>query len=246
MRLIFIRHGDPDYSIDSLTEKGWREAELLSKRVCAWNVDKFYCSPLGRAKDTASCTLKKLNRSATEYRFLREFEGHVVNPATGYDHICWDFMPDYWTEMEDMYDRDSWALSDLMKTSTNDINKEWTDVCKGIDGILEEFGYIRENRYYRVDESNPKKDSTVVIFCHFGVTMVMMSHLLGISAPVMLHGFFLPPTSVTILNTEERVPGTAYFRCQVMGDVTHLRVGHEPASASGYFAEIMQEDIDVM
>ena len=28
MKLIIIRHGDPDYSIDSLTEKGWREAEL--------------------------------------------------------------------------------------------------------------------------------------------------------------------------------------------------------------------------
>ena len=26
MRLIFIRHAEPDYSIDSLTEKGWREA----------------------------------------------------------------------------------------------------------------------------------------------------------------------------------------------------------------------------
>ena len=24
MRLIFIRHGDPDYAIDSLTEKGWK------------------------------------------------------------------------------------------------------------------------------------------------------------------------------------------------------------------------------
>ena len=33
MKLIIIRHGDPDYSIDSLTEKGWREAELLSERI---------------------------------------------------------------------------------------------------------------------------------------------------------------------------------------------------------------------
>lgn len=27
MRLIFIRHAEPDYSIDSLTEKGWRGSE---------------------------------------------------------------------------------------------------------------------------------------------------------------------------------------------------------------------------
>ena len=28
MRLIFIRHAEPDYEHDSLTEKGWREAKL--------------------------------------------------------------------------------------------------------------------------------------------------------------------------------------------------------------------------
>ena len=58
MKIIFIRHGEPNYEIDSLTEKGWREAELLSKRTAKWNVTDFYCSPLGRAKDTASFTLK--------------------------------------------------------------------------------------------------------------------------------------------------------------------------------------------
>ena len=60
MRIVFIRHGEPDYSKDSLTPKGWREAELLAKRISKWNVSQFYCSPLGRARDTASCTLKRM------------------------------------------------------------------------------------------------------------------------------------------------------------------------------------------
>ena len=59
-----MRHGDPDYSIDSLTEKGWREAELLSQRLIKLDVKEFYCSPLGRAKDTASKILEKLDRKA--------------------------------------------------------------------------------------------------------------------------------------------------------------------------------------
>ena len=33
MRLMIVRHGDPDYSIDSLTPKGWKEAELLADRL---------------------------------------------------------------------------------------------------------------------------------------------------------------------------------------------------------------------
>ena len=47
MRIIFIRHGDPDYEKDSLTEKGWREAALLAERVARWKVTDFYVSPLG-------------------------------------------------------------------------------------------------------------------------------------------------------------------------------------------------------
>ena len=32
MKILLIRHGDPDYEKDSLTEKGWHEAELLAQR----------------------------------------------------------------------------------------------------------------------------------------------------------------------------------------------------------------------
>ena len=66
MRLLIIRHGDPDYAKDSLTEKGWREAELLSRKISQMEVDYFYVSSLGRAKDTASLTLQKMGRTATE------------------------------------------------------------------------------------------------------------------------------------------------------------------------------------
>ena len=41
MKLLIVRHGDPDYSIDSLTETGWIEAELLSDRLCKLDVKKF-------------------------------------------------------------------------------------------------------------------------------------------------------------------------------------------------------------
>lgn len=59
MRIIFVRHGDPDYANDTLTEKGWREAALLAERVSGWDVTDFYVSPLGRAQDTASLSLKR-------------------------------------------------------------------------------------------------------------------------------------------------------------------------------------------
>jgi probable phosphoglycerate mutase len=65
MELIIVRHAEPNYEIDSLTEKGWKEAKLLSHRTTKWDIRDIYCSPLGRAKDTASFTLKALGRDAS-------------------------------------------------------------------------------------------------------------------------------------------------------------------------------------
>ena len=64
MKLMIIRHGEPDYSIDSLTPVGWVEAKILADRISKLDVKAFYCSPLGRAKDTASFTLEAMGREA--------------------------------------------------------------------------------------------------------------------------------------------------------------------------------------
>ena len=61
MKLLIVRHGDPDYTIDSLTPKGWKEVDYLSEKLAKLDVKAFYVSPLGRARDTASLTLKKMN-----------------------------------------------------------------------------------------------------------------------------------------------------------------------------------------
>ena len=36
MLLYMIRHGDPDYSTDTLTERGWQQAEAVGKRIAAF------------------------------------------------------------------------------------------------------------------------------------------------------------------------------------------------------------------
>lgn len=45
MKLFIIRHGDPNYALDTLTERGWREAELLRDRLMRENITKVYLSP---------------------------------------------------------------------------------------------------------------------------------------------------------------------------------------------------------
>lgn len=235
MRIILVRHGDPDYSIDSLTEKGWREAELLSQRIETWDVKDFYCSSLGRAKDTASLALKKMKREAMICDWLKEFIVVVKDPITGEDRIPWDFLPDYWTKEPMMYSKDEWFDAPVMKTGQ--VKKVYQEVCVSFDHLLSTYGYTREGAYYRTEEGN--KD-TIVIFCHLGTICVLMSHLLGIAPTQLWQGFFVAPTSVTVLSTEERKEGNAYFRCQVLGDTKHLSDGGEAISASGYFTDVFQ------
>lgn len=111
-----IRHGDPDYERDSLTEKGWREAELLAERIAGIDVRAFYVSPLGRAKDTASLTLKKMNRTAIECEWLREFWVRIQRPDCGQEEtIAWDWLPEDWTIVEEYFRRDLWSTTKQMR-----------------------------------------------------------------------------------------------------------------------------------
>ncbi len=234
MKIIFIRHGDPDYANDTLTEKGRREAELLAQRVLKWDVKEFYCSPLGRAKDTAAYSLDKLGREAIVYDWLREFYYPVKDPVTGKDRIAWDFMPDYWTKQPLLYDKDRWIEAPVMQTG-KEFQEAYQMVKNGLDDLLKAHGYERCGNYYNAVRAN---EDTIVVFCHLGVTFVMLSHLLGISAPVLWQQFFIAPTSVTLLCTEEREQGKAAFRVKYFGDISHLSSGNEIPSDSGFYNEI--------
>ena len=65
VKLIIIRHGDPDYEHDTLTPRGWKEAAALADAMEGIEVSDYFVSPLGRAKDTASMTLRRVGRTAT-------------------------------------------------------------------------------------------------------------------------------------------------------------------------------------
>ncbi|HIZ56613.1 MAG TPA: histidine phosphatase family protein [Firmicutes bacterium] len=233
MKLLFIRHAEPDYSIDSLTEKGFREAGLLADWLEKIPVRDFFVSPLGRARDTARPTLERLGRQAEVLDWLQEFYVPVKDPDTGDDRIPWDFMPGYWTRQPLLYDKDRWMDSDIMQTG--EIRKRYQAVCKGIDGLLARYGYIREGNFYRTEKGNT---DTLAFFCHLGAEFTILSHLLGIAPPCLWQGFFVAPSSWTLLCTEERVKGEAYFRCRTLGNTLHLGMAGEPDSDMGFFTEV--------
>lgn len=233
MRLIIIRHGDPDYEKDSLTQKGWREAALLADRIAQMDVKKFYVSPLGRARDTAKVTLDRVGRTATVCDWLREFPAEIVRPDVAVGKaIAWDWLPEDWTGEECFYHRDKWMEHPVM--ARGHAGELYGKVVQGLDNLLAEHGYVREGAIYRAECAN---QDTLVFFCHFGVECVMLSHLMQVSPMILWHHTCAAPSAVTTVVTEERRKGSAIFRVSSFGDISHLYAGGEEPAFAARFCE---------
>ncbi len=239
MRLLFIRHGDPDYVNDSLTEKGRREAFLLSDRIAITNIDEYYVSPLGRARETARPSLEKVGKEAVTLDWLREFDPRIIRPdSPERTHVCWDWLPQDWTEREHFYRYDEWLNDEIL--NEGNVRERTQYVLDGMDSFLADHGYERDKHYYRAVRPN---NDTIALFCHFGVTALILGHLIGASPMVLWHGLCAAPTSVTTVYTEERRPGIASFRIASYGDISHLYIADEPPAFSARFRECyMNED----
>ncbi|HJD45936.1 MAG TPA: histidine phosphatase family protein [Candidatus Mediterraneibacter norfolkensis] len=249
MRLLFIRHGDPDYENDTVTEKGKREVELLAKRAESLELGNCFVSPLGRARDTASPSLKRTGKTAETLDWLEEFPAKIdLNKVPHFikaypdtktkdgrylPRIIWDVVPSYWTEHSEYSDAEKWRTSEISRNS--DLVEIYDRVTEAFDRLLEEHGYVREGAHYRVERES---EETLTFFCHFGVSCVLLSHLWSVSPFVLWHSLALAPSSVTEVVTEEREKGIAYFRGLKIGDISHLYAGHEPVSFAARFAEI--------
>lgn len=241
MKILIIRHGEPDYKNDTLTEKGWREAECLADHL-AETLDgqavHFYMSPYGRAQDTASLTLKRLDRTAEVLPWLREFDVRIHRPdAFLTKRIAWDWLPQDWTKDPRFYEAEHWAENERMAAAG--VGEEYRKVIEQFDALLARHGYIREGEYYRAEKPN---HDTIVLFCHFGLGSILLSHLWGVSPMVVWHGTCALATSVTTLVTEERRKGIAVFRMLSFGDTTHLYTHGEPPSFAARFCECYEDD----
>ncbi len=258
MRLIFIRHGDPNYTKDGLTEKGRREAELLAGFLAGekspYAFDDIYQSPLGRAQMTAACSLTRLGRDAVTLGWLQEFPALVdpnlsagaaaayagelkTDPETGLyrKRILWDILPSYYGSHPELFDKDAWRTSELV--SCSDMVEKYDEVAEAFDRLLAGYGYEKDRNacgIYRVRESN---DRQIAFFCHYGITSVLLSRLWDISPFIPLQFMVTAPTSVTEVVTEEREKGIAIFRAMKIGDVSHLAAAGEEPAFSARFCE---------
>ena len=234
MRLLLIRHADPDYENHTLTPQGFLEAEALGKAYRDFTFDEAYCSPLNRAKFTAEAFMK--HHPGKEFvikDWLVEFDALIRVPYTEEEVFSWDFPPAEFVKEESFFTGDAYLSGPWLQNDA--LQRRYREAVEGLDEILERNGYRRNGRTYDVLSSNTR---TVLIFCHFGMMSVLMSHLLHVPYVLLGQQFECQPTGVTTIVTEERQKGIAQFRCLRFSDVSHLTANGLEPSFAGRFCEI--------
>ncbi len=160
MRIILVRHADPDYKTGQLTEKGRREAKIVGERAKKWvgQIDEIYVSPLQRARDTAAPIEEALGMKAVVLPWLEEFRASVLPEVASNKTLSWDFLPELWTKDPLLYDKDHWTESSIMTPPEGNIGataclKETAD---GLEALLASHGVIREGNYYRYGDPDAR------------------------------------------------------------------------------------------
>lgn len=217
MRIIFVRHGEPDYARDCLTGEGRRQAAAVAERLAGEGISEIYASPLGRASQTAAFTAKRLGLPLVVLDYMREITwGGEGIPEEGHPWTLGDRM------LEEGFD---FAASDWREHPYFRGNPA-TDACGmiagRIDGFLESQGYRHEGRRFFCESGT---DKTIALFSHGGSGACALAHILALPFPYVCCVLPYDFTSVIIVDLPAR-PGTyVHSRVELFNDCAHIRRG---------------------
>lgn len=232
MKITIIRHAEPDYANNTLTEKGFKEADFLGKYYSNEIYTAVYSSPYNRARYTADA-LVKYNKTKT-YKvldFLREFDSTVNLPYLSAPHGIWDLRPSYLNDNVNLYS--DWQK--IPEMATDELLCRYKEVYGGLESLLNEHGYRKNGVYFETEKGNHEH---ICLVCHFGLESILLSYLLNVSPHALLNHTCAMPSAVTTVVTEEREKGKAIFRMLTFGSVEHLKVNGETPSFMARFDEV--------
>lgn len=215
MRLIFIRHGEPDYHRDCLTETGRKQAAALAERLAGEGITALYSSSNGRAVETAAYTARRLGLPVTQLDWMREISwGGEGVPAEGHP----------WTLGEMLIDGEgfNFSASDWRRHpwfARNTALECFDAIVPKLDALLRSHGYRHDGGRFFCETA---EEETVALFSHGGSGACALSHLLSLPFPyvctVLPYGF----TSVIILAFPVRKGAFVHPRIELFNDMAHL------------------------
>ena len=221
MRIIFVRHGHPDYINDCLTELGHEQAEKAALRLKDEGISEIYSSPFGRAFETAQHLAKLLSVEVMKLDFMREIkwgpteggevygEGHPWDTSLYALSLGYSLMDESWIKKPPFYD--------------NVVFSEINRVARQSDDWLESIGYKREGTNYRVigDDTN----RTIALFSHGGSSSALFSHMLNLPFFYLCRTLCPDFTSITTLSLSNEKGAITAPMIELANDSRHIGSG---------------------
>jgi broad specificity phosphatase PhoE len=223
MHLYLIRHADPGYTDDSLTEQGHREAEALARRLATHGLDYLYASRTVRSLKTAEYVARLLNIPVVEETWIIE-PSHLRVRQKGRAYVIWDTFGEVVRGATSLPTRQSWFEHPPFHSP--EVRSMWEEFQRRSDELMARHGYRREGGRYRIERKNRER---IAIVSHNGTVLLFLAHLLELPVPLVWCGFYAWPASVTTIYFEEHSRRWAVPRALGVADVSHLHVaGLEP------------------
>ena len=219
-----MRHGDPDYKTDSLTELGKSQSKALAESFDLRHIDGIYSSSMNRAIATAQPLAERKNLDINILPWLAEIgeEGYTnwpdgkrrflitlppallrtgKNYAFDYEHAC-----------------EASGLNDTRIDS----------VCQSVEregnAFLASLGYIWEGDHYQCSTECRQR---IAVFSHNGLLRLWLSILLHIPLHIMFSSFTMTHTGVTVIRFDD-IGENIVPVCLTFSDMSHIMNGELP------------------
>ncbi len=220
MLLYVIRHAEPIYEPDSLTEKGHLQAEALGKRLSVNGLDKIFSSPMNRALQTAKPICERLGIEpeilpwASEAEASKDFGFH---DPENHGYWSWSFGINPTRFKTDETLADNWY--DAFPFNLSNAKAGYERISRESDAFTEKLGYKRCKNSYEILRPN---DERVAVFCHYGFGTTWLSYLLDIHPVRFWSTFDINHSGVTVIEFANNENGFTVPRVLAFSDVSHF------------------------
>lgn len=217
MRIIFVRHGHPNYEKDCLTPLGHLHGQAVAQRLQNEPVQKIYSSTCGRAMETAGHIDEVFNLGVLPLDFMREVSWGSIDGTPIYEDGHMWFTSEYMVSQGITLMNPDWQKTNLFQN--NKVSQEYDRVSFAFDKWLSSLGYTREGEFYRAGK--PEYE-TIVLVSHGGSSSVVLSHLFNLPLSFVCSAICPDYTAVTVVSFPDKEGSLVSPQFEIANDSRHI------------------------
>lgn len=223
MLFFFVRHGEPIYNPDSLTDLGKQQAQALAKRFERKGLDRIYCSTSDRAIMTAEPTLKALGKTPMLLNWAHESIAWQYMSVEEGEGRTWVFHKKEYVEL-----LNSPEIASMGKNWVEHPEFEWRRFREAGWYYEKEFSDFFTSLGYKYNEKDgsfkvvKENKERVALFAHQGFGFLFLSWITNIPYPLFSTRFDFGHSSVTTISFEGAKGEKSYPKILQVSDLSHL------------------------